>query len=652
MDFKRYFTSVVNSSGLVNTSEELAREQYRILTLQVPILYCAILINSFFMIIAVWKDVGLLLSLSFPLIASPIMLVRAIIWRKRRHHYLEVPIETVRQNLLGTVKSAVTVALIFACWAVAIMSQASAQNFAYVPLCTILSMLTTAYCLKALPAATYSVMIAGIMFIVSAMVITGDLKMIAMALNIAVISALVTFMAIIEFERLRHLVDSRSMMVEQRADARRLANRDPLTDMPNRRAFLDALYKQQRTAPNNPVSMVMIDMNGFKPINDTYGHAAGDLLLVNAGKCLTDVVGNEGIVARLGGDEFAVLFTNGKDADWAYKQVQLMVYEINKPIMLEQHEIRMGAAFGIAHQNEMPGDPAELMQHADIALYEAKLSKFSAISMFEGTMAERVRRRTLIEQALSDEQQMAQIGLHYQPIFNLQNGSHVGFEALARWDHPEIGRIDPSEFVGAAERNGLATKLTVHLFRLAVMTAKKWNEGTRLSFNISGSGLGTSNLDKIIPSILNDLQFDPTQLSIEVTETSLLRDTDVAQKILGKLQSIGVRIALDDFGAGYASIGYLQKMHFDDIKLDGSLISNIVSDAKSRELLIGVLHLCKAVRADVTAEMVENIEQLALLKTLPITNVQGYLLGKPVPALDTLEPDPKNEAFRAHLLRR
>ncbi len=649
MDIKKILSAVVNSTGLVRTSEALAREQYRALSNQVPVLYCIVIINCLFMAYAIRGSAGMLLTFSLPAIATPVMLIRLWVWNRRAHNPIEIEISKLRKLLWGNVISATIVALLLGNWAVAIMYSAPKEYFAYVPLFVILSMITCAYCLKALPAATFTVMITITTYVSIAMIMTNDAKLIGITANIILVAGLITYMVGTEFEQLRHLVDSRSIMVEQRADARRLANRDPLTDMPNRRAFLDALYAQKRNAPDTPVSVVMIDMNGFKPINDTYGHAAGDLLLVSMGRCLTDVVGKNGMVARLGGDEFAVLFANGEDAEWAYKQAQLMIYEIHKPIMLQQHEIRMGAAFGIAHKSQMPEEPMELMQNADVALYQAKMKKFSAISMFENSMAESVRRRTMIEQALSDENQMGQIELHFQPIFALANGEHVGFEALARWDHPELGTITPTEFVGAAERNGLATKLTIHLFRQAIEVANRWEDSKRLSFNISGSGLGASHLDTIIPIIMKSEQFDPTRLSIEVTETALLRDTAAAQKILSRLQSIGVRIALDDFGAGYASIGYLQEMHFDDIKLDGSLISNIVTNAKSRELLIGVLHLCKAVGADVTAEMVETKDQLELLKTLPITNIQGYLVGKPVPAADTLRPEPAKQLIRNKL---
>ncbi len=638
MDINTALFRATDALGLRRSSDELAREQFLALARQIPILYSIIILNSFFVAFAVWDVVGTVAAFAYPVIALPIMIVRCWKWQKWALRTSIPDIKTVRRAINGTVIISFGASFLLSAWAVNIMWAAPTQYGAYIPLFTILCMITCGYCLASLPLATYAVMLAGTLLIGFAMLLTGDLMMTGMAVNVMIVSTLVVYMVANQFAQFRYIVYSRSQMGEQRAHATHLANRDQLTDMPNRRAFIDALHIQQRDFGDNPVAVVMIDMNGFKPINDTYGHAVGDKLLVNAGQCLTDVVGKTGIVARLGGDEFAVLFTRPKEASWVDKRVMQMLYAINKPIMIEEHEIHLAAAFGVAYLESVPDDPMDLVQHADIALYDAKQNKLSAISFFEGSMENRVRRRTIIEQALADDQQMADIKMHFQPIFELKTGRHIGFEALARWEHPEHGGISPKEFVGAAERCGMATKLTIHLFEQALKTACKWPVHTRLSFNLSGSGLGTSNLDNIIPEILAKMNFDPARLSVEVTETALLNDTVVVQAMLCKLQAIGVRIVLDDFGTGYASIGYLQDMKFDGIKLDGSLIRKITHDARSRDLLIGVLYLCQSIRAEVTAEMVESEEQLALLKPLPIDFVQGYLLGGPVGPEATCEP--------------
>jgi diguanylate cyclase (GGDEF)-like protein len=654
------FTRAKNALGLARASDELVREQFRSISKQVPVLYVIIMINSLFMALAVHNAMEAkghdlfddLLTFAFPAILLPLMVVRALMWRKRSRSKDQIPVWKMRRALNGTFISATIMAFVLGTWTVFIMHSVPENYYAFVPLFTILSTITCAYCLMALPSATYSVICTGSIYILVAMALKGDMMMFGMAANIMLVALLVAYMVANQYAQMSRIVASRSLMLEQRAYANQLAHHDQLTNMPNRRAFLDALNRLHKRRPGRPVAVAMIDLNGFKPINDTYGHAAGDQLLVSAGQSLTAIAGSDGMVARLGGDEFAVLFPRPQGPDWVRDKVQRMLSDLGKPINLGEQEVRLGAAFGIAMKTEMPDDPMEMMVHADIALYEAKNSKSSAMSIFEGSMEERVRRRTLIEQALSDQEQLKQISLNFQPIFALRNGEHVGFEALARWTHPTLGTISPADFVIAAERVGLATKLTIHLFREALKTAKAWPANIRLSFNLSGSGLGTSNLDVILPEILAEMNFDPARLCVEITETALLSNPEVAQNVLGKLQKIGVRIALDDFGAGYASIGYLQQMRFDDIKLDGSLIRKITHDARSRDLLIGVLHLCKAVNADVTAEMVENVDQLTLLKSLPVENIQGYLLGRPVPAEETLIEDPSSAAVRRHLFMR
>jgi predicted signal transduction protein with EAL and GGDEF domain len=312
--------------------------------------------------------------------------------------------------------------------------------------------------------------------------------------------------------------------------------------------------------------------------------------------------------------------------------------------------LTLGASFGLVICEEMPNDPLELIRKADIALYEAKKTKSGSISLYEQAMDEKVKRNTLIEQGLSDDGTMAGITLHFQPILPITGGDKMGFEALARWNHPVLGPIEPREFIEAAERCGRMISLTLHLFEMALETAKKWPDNVSLSFNLSASGLATSGLHKIIPEILEKHAFDPQRLALEVTETALLQDKMDARDVLESMQKLGIRIVLDDFGAGYASIGYLRNIRFDGIKLDGSLVSDIIHDTKARELLIGVLHLCKAVGASVTAEMIESEAQLALLKPLPIDYVQGYLLGSPVPADDTFEQDQEKRAKRLRLL--
>lgn len=641
--------AVAMAAGITGTSEELAREQFRVLARQVPIMCGVVIVNSLFLAFAVTAEVGALTAFSFPLFVLPFLIWRTHLWQKRSGSTETENIENIRRALNDNITGAAGSSFVLAIWAVIILHDVPSEFWGSILLFSILSMITCAYCLMALPAATYVVLAIGTICIGGSLWSLGDPMLQAMSLNTALISVLLVYMTSNQFAQLSRLVDSRRKLDVQRMYADKLARHDYLTGMPNRRAFLEALDETAQLRAGLPVAVVMIDMNGFKPINDTYGHAVGDGLLSAVGQSLVSVVNDRGVVARLGGDEFAVLFPEPKSVSEIEKITQLMLLEISKPVIIDMKEIRVGAAFGIAYCPTMPDDTMELVKHADIALYEAKNRKTSTICIFEGDMENRVRRRTLIEQALSDPDQMHGITLYFQPIFSLKNCEHIGFEALARWQHPILGEIPPFEFVRVAESAGLATKMTIHLFKQALLTARLWPDHIRLSFNLSGSGLGTSNLDNILPEILSEMQFDPKRLSVEITETALLNNPVTAQAILSKIQALGVRIILDDFGAGYASVGYLREMNFDGIKLDGSLIASITHNDKSRNLLIGVLHLCLAINAEVTAEMVESEDQLALLRTLPIANVQGFLLGRPVPSGETHVADDSKHIARKQL---
>lgn len=636
--------------GLERTSEELAREQFRLLAQQIPVLYTVVLINSWFMAFATGSPVGISTAFIFPIIATPIMVYRGLYWyRYADRDVVSMPIKEIRKSLRSTVIMANVLAVMLGIW-VSFLLWATPQEYKpFIPLFTLLSMISCAYCLNGLPLAAYSILTSGSAIVVSAMLLTGNNMLVAMSANIIVVSIMIVYMVAKQYAQIRRLVSSRSKIIEQRSYANELAYQDQLTGLPNRRAMLKALHEILEDEPDTPVAMLMLDMNGFKSVNDTYGHAAGDHLLTTVGQRLKAIAGEAALIARLGGDEFAILICQDTNANRIYNKAEVILHEISKPLVLEDHELHIGTAIGIAIEHHMPDDPLELLRHADIALYEAKGKENSQISMFEGSMEARVKRRTLIEQALSDREEMQDITLNYQPFFRMKDGAHVGFEALARWQHPELGEIRPAEFVDTAERNGLAARLTIHLFRQAIDTAKLWDDDIHLSFNLSGSGLGTSDLDILLPDIIREKNFDPSRLHVEVTETALLGNFEPARRVLSKLHDLGVKIVLDDFGAGYASIGYLREMPFDGIKLDGSLIGDIDRNERSRQLLIGVLHLCRAIGTKVTAEMVESEEQLALLRTLPIENMQGYLLGRPVKANATLKEDVEKREYRRSL---
>ena len=628
---KTHIKRWARSLGLDQASDMLVVEQFRLIAQQIPVLYAVIIVNCLFMAALASVHVSGALAFAFPVGAVPVMLYRVYTWRKLTRVLLdEGNIPGMRRGLRVTTIMANVLAAVLAVWSVVILFNVGADKAAFVPLFTILSMITCAHCLSPYPVAAYSVMLSGSSYIAISMVMTQNPFMIAMACNIGVVSVMVVYMARQQYRQLRRLVRSGDKLKRQSGQARVLAYQDQLTNLPNRRALI--LHMRGAALRRGPAlaGMVMLDLNGFKPVNDTFGHAAGDRLLIAIAGRLQAVVGQQGLVARLGGDEFCVFLSGIVHADEAVELAGRLRVAISEPLRIDGHVLHLGAALGVVAGPVLSEDPLRMLQRADIALYDAKLNAGSAISLFEEQMEGRVKRRTLIEHALSDCRELDQIRLEYQPIFALRSGQQVGFEALARWSHGQLGQISPAEFIEIAERTGKARHLTLHLFRRALEEALTWPEELYLSFNLSGSGLCSAGFEESLPKMLDELGFAARRLTIEVTETALLADPAAAWEVLRKLQRRGIRIALDDFGAGHASIGYLRDLELDAVKLDGCLIRDITTNARSRKLLFGVLQLCRSIGVAITAEQVETAEQLRALQAFPIDSVQGFYLGRPV----------------------
>lgn len=620
----------VRSLGLGVADDMLVTEQFRLVAKQIPILYSVIIVNCFFMAVLASMQASPFLAFAFPAAAVPMMLFRIASWRPQAKRLMDTDnVAGMRKALRITTAMANVMAMVLAAWSIALLITVAPSKAAFVPVFTILSMITCAYCLSAYPIAAYSVMLSGSTYIALAMIWTGDRVLIAMALNIGLVSIMVIHMARHQYGQLRRLVRSGDKLKRQSGQARQLAYQDQLTGLPNRRALIMHMRRPLAARDRAAAGLIMIDLNGFKPVNDTFGHPAGDLLLVTISERLLATVDRAGFVSRLGGDEFCVFLPTVESVEDATGLAEAINVAIRQPLVLEGHMLHLGAAIGVAVVPRLSSNPLGLLQRADIALYHAKSSGSDGVSLFEDQMEARVKRRTLIEHALADPHQIDALRLQYQPIFTLRTNRMIGYEALARWEHPVLGAISPAEFIEVAERSGKARALTLHLFRQAIEEARRWPDDLFLSFNLSGSGLCTAGFEDALPEIIDEMDFAATRLILEVTETALLADPLAAWDVLRKLKQRGVRITLDDFGAGHASIGYLRDIRLDGVKLDGSLIRDITTNPRSRKLLMGVLQLCRSIGVSVTAEQVETLEQLSALQAFPIDNVQGFLLGKP-----------------------
>jgi len=430
----------------------------------------------------------------------------------------------------------------------------------------------------------------------------------------------------IEAEKQR-AIEAERVALEEQSRVGRIANSDSLTGLANRRGFLSYL-EQMGGDERRAQALILFDLDGFKPINDTFGHPTGDAMLIEVSRRL-QAINCTGSIARLGGDEFAML-CDCSSAEQAAGIAKRAVHAIEQPFVIDGRKMMISACAGVSFH--LADELADAMLRADVALYSAKRAGRGKVAVFCNAMQQEFQRRTSIEQALREPGLADTIELAFQPIFNLERMELRSFEALARWQHSELGWISPSEFIPITEQISLLEDMSNALLRCAARTALQWPSDIRLSFNLSAVQLCSPGSAAKLLGILRQEGLDPKRMQIEVTETALLADFEVARQNLSRLRANSVGIVLDDFGAGYSSISYLREMRFDIVKLDGSLISSVTGTGSGLALLRGVLALCRAMDQQCVAEHIESEAQLDLLTGLGCRYGQGYFLSPPVDA--------------------
>ncbi len=428
---------------------------------------------------------------------------------------------------------------------------------------------------------------------------------------------------------------------------RHMAHHDALTGLPNRILFTERLgrtlrrlggdaLEDHRPAPAGTdwhIAVCFLDLDHFKDINDTLGHAAGDELLRIVAERIRPHIGQDDMLARLGGDEFAILLDQaGSEAD-AAARAMAVIGAIAAPMQLGTVQARVGASIGIALRcaQEAVAEPALLLRQADMALYRAKTEGRNTVRFFDAGMASLLHRRTQMKADLEGALADGGLSLHFQPLVLLASGMCGGAEALARWTHPEHGAVPPSEFIPLAEHTGLIGRLGAWVLRAACEQAAGWN-GIVLAVNLSPEQVRQPGLVDLVTATLAETGLPPERLELEITETVLLHDTEATLETLGGLRRLGVGIVLDDFGMGYSSLGYLSQFPFTKLKIDKSFIARIGTEPRSAAIIRAVVTLGQSLAIGVTAEGIETPAQLAFVHSVGCDQAQGYLLGRPCPA--------------------
>ena len=422
-------------------------------------------------------------------------------------------------------------------------------------------------------------------------------------------------------------------MRRSEAEVKRLASYDPLTGLPNRFLMRRTLDESMRDVAGQPKSaaLFMLDLDRFKMVNDTLGHPVGDDLLRQVAQRLLRIVHKDGQVGRLGGDEFNVVLPGITDKARLATLANAIIQEVSKPYLTEGSQVSIGASIGIAIA---PGDGATadaLVRNADLALYAAKADGKGVHRFYEPEMHASAKDRRLLEMELRNVLNESELHLVYQPVVNAESEAIVCFEALVRWDHPTRGPISPSDFVPIAEEIGLIPQIGEWVLRTACLEAANWPDSVRIAVNISPIQFANPSLPGIVMSALAAAQLPAHRLELEITEGVFLNDDAATDAMFARLKAIGVRFALDDFGTGYSSLGYLKKAPFNKIKIDQSFVRGAaVPGNRNAAIIRAIVTLAESLEMETTAEGAETPDELALIRSLGCSHIQGYIFGKPM----------------------
>lgn len=423
-----------------------------------------------------------------------------------------------------------------------------------------------------------------------------------------------------------------TLEVEAQARVEYLSRHDELTGLPNRvrmREFLEGKLRAQPTQAH-PLAMLSLDLDKFKPVNDLFGHSAGDTVLHEVSARLRHCIRDYDLVARQGGDEFILIISDIHDRRYIDTLCERIIAELTRPFLINGNEIVIGASIGIAIAPHDAVDAGELLRFSDIALYKAKSTGRNRWVFYTPEMAEQMVQRREMEQSLRDGIKKEQFRLVYQPRYGHDSSRIIAVEALIRWDHPELGLIMPDQFISLAEETGLIIPLSDWVLKTACRDAQQSLHGLSVSVNISAVEFQSWQVVDRIRDALQQSQLDPARLEIEITENATLWNPENSLEIMLALKKLGVKLLMDDFGTGYSSLSYLRNFPFDGIKLDKSFIDGMPESDSANTIVENIIGLGKAFSLSITAEGVETEGQLQKLMMMKCDETQGYLISRPL----------------------
>ena len=567
-----------------------------------------------------------------PALLTLICLARMRIWWRTMRG--EISATRSATILKYSSRTSVVVSFLFSLWSVCLFPYGDVHAQTHVAFYMTITVVCSIFCMMHLRLGAALVAIIANIAVIGLFGFSGNLAYTMMTLSTVFVTVTMLTILVIYYRDFTYMIEARSSARDLSNENLRLANLDALTNLPNRRSFFAHLDEEflHAQATSGRLALGIVDLNGFKPVNDLYGHAVGDKLLIEVGRRLQARCSGRVHLARLGGDEFAFIISDAGNNDALLRLAECICADLKEPFVFGTITIQISGAVGLAVYPDLAKDVTALFERADYALYHGKRVQRGHATLFSVEHDAQIHRDAKIEQALHTADLQSELMIFFQPIVNIATNRTIGFEALARWLSPQLGPVAPGVFIPLAERIGKINTLTRILFDKALREASRWEGDLRLSFNLSANDISSPEGVADLIDILQKSGFDPARLDMEITETAVMHDFGQACIAIESLKKLGCGISLDDFGTGFSSLSQLHALPLTKIKVDRSFVMNLHIKPASYKIVKSLLALSRDMGLGCIVEGVETEEEMQVLRTMGSISVQGYYYSAPIPA--------------------
>jgi diguanylate cyclase (GGDEF)-like protein len=610
----------------------LLRSQVAAYKKQIPLMYLIVDANVIALSFTHFLTAPYWLTVVVPVVLIIASLFRMIGWWRVRNDAV-TDVKATRA-LRSTNIFAVVLGGAFVTWALMLYPYGDVFAQMHVVFFVGITFVACAFCLMHVRSAAYLLMLVVLVPFTAFFGMSGNPVLTAITLNLIAVSLVISVVLQTYYRDFIALNRSKSELQRLHDEVVHLADSDSLTQLANRRRFFSELNHRLIGAKpvNARVTIGVLDLDGFKGVNDAYGHRAGDQVLIQVGQRLRALGADFSCIARLGGDEFGVIL-KGEKNDAELRMIGLaMCMALREPYNIIETQVQLGGSVGFASAPHAANTSEKLYECADYALYYAKNNARGTAILFTADHQGEIRELSLVDQTLRHINPREELSLAFQPIVDAHDSRIVACEALARWQNPQLGCVQPSSFIRAAERSGMIGPLTDLLLEKALVSSIDWPSNIRLSFNLSTHDVTSNDSAERIVNIIHASRVDPSRIDFEVTETALMQDFDRARASLEFFKNFGVKISLDDFGSGFSSLSYLHQLPIDKIKIDRSFVIDIERGGAGSEIITTIIALCRSLNLECVVEGIETSGQVEILRRLGCQYMQGYYFARPMTA--------------------